>query len=97
MFSVQIRQIRRREFGFLLLPGFSTLCLANSVEPLRAVNEIAGRRCYTHRLLSLDGCAGDELQRDRGEGRRAARRGRPPGRVLPGVQLRLSRRYRARS
>ena len=45
----------RREFGFLLLPGFSTLCLANSVEPLRAVNEITGRQCYTHRLLSLDG------------------------------------------
>lgn len=45
----------RREFGFLLLPGFSTLCLANSVEPLRAVNEITGRQYYTHRLLSLDG------------------------------------------
>jgi transcriptional regulator GlxA family with amidase domain len=45
----------RREFGFLLLPGFSTLCLANSVEPLRAVNEITGRQCYTHRLFSLDG------------------------------------------
>ncbi|MBK1695768.1 GlxA family transcriptional regulator [Rhodovibrio salinarum] len=45
----------RRHFGFLLLPGFSTLCLANSVEPLRAANEIAGAQRYVHRLLSLDG------------------------------------------
>jgi transcriptional regulator GlxA family with amidase domain len=45
----------QQQFGFLLLPGFSTLCLANSVEPLRAVNEITGEQRYVHRLLSLDG------------------------------------------
>lgn len=44
-----------RPFGFLLLPGFSNLCLANAVEPLRAVNGITGRVHYRHHLLSLDG------------------------------------------
>ena len=47
---------RRRRFGFLLLPGFSNLCLANAVEPLRAANELGGAEpAYAHRLLSLDG------------------------------------------
>lgn len=44
-----------RSFGFLLLPGFSNLCLANAVEPLRAVNEITGSSCCRRQLLSLDG------------------------------------------
>lgn len=46
----------RWRFGFLLLPDFSNLCLANAVEPLRAANELGGGPpVYEHRLLSLDG------------------------------------------
>ncbi len=43
------------EIGFLLLPDFSNLCLANAVEPLRAVNDITGREACRRHLLSLDG------------------------------------------
>jgi transcriptional regulator GlxA family with amidase domain len=42
-------------FGFLLLPKFSSLCLANALEPLRAANLIAGRTLYQWSLYSLDG------------------------------------------
>jgi len=42
-------------FGFLLLPKFSSLCLANALEPLRAANLIAGRTLYTWALYSMDG------------------------------------------
>jgi len=42
-------------FGFLLLPKFSSLCLANALEPLRAANLIAGRPLYQWNLYSLDG------------------------------------------
>ena len=41
--------------GFLLLPQFSNLCLANAVEPLRAVNHFAAAPLYDWSLLSLDG------------------------------------------
>jgi len=46
-----------REIGVLLLPGFSNLCLANAVEPLRAVNDIHGMRSCRYHLLSVDGAA----------------------------------------
>lgn len=42
-------------YAFLLLPGFSNLCLANAVEPLRAANHFAGTRLYTWTLLSSGG------------------------------------------
>ena len=42
-------------FGFLLLPKFSSLCLANALEPLRAANLIAGRPLYQWSLYSLAG------------------------------------------
>jgi len=42
-------------FGFLLLPKFSSLCLANALEPLRAANLIAGRALYKWSLYSPDG------------------------------------------
>ncbi len=43
-------------FGFLLLPGFSNLALANAVEPLRAANELGeGAPSYSYMLLSQDG------------------------------------------
>lgn len=42
-------------FAFLLLPKFSSLCLANALEPLRAANLMAGRSLYTWQLYSVDG------------------------------------------
>lgn len=41
--------------AFLLMPGFSNLCLANAIEPLRAANQIAGKPLYRRRLATLDG------------------------------------------
>ncbi|MBK9080938.1 MAG: GlxA family transcriptional regulator [Rhizobiales bacterium] len=41
--------------GFLLIPGFSMMALTAATEPLRAANEISGRRLYEWRLLSVDG------------------------------------------
>lgn len=40
--------------GVLLFEQFSNQCLANAVEPLRAVNEILGRDHYRWRYLSID-------------------------------------------
>lgn len=42
-------------FGMLLFDGFSNLCLANAVEPLRAANTLAGREVYRWHFLSLHG------------------------------------------
>ncbi|WP_282605463.1 GlxA family transcriptional regulator [Pelagibius sp. Alg239-R121] len=42
-------------FGFLLLPQFSNLCLANAVEPLRAANHFAATQLYDWSLVSEDG------------------------------------------
>ncbi len=39
---------------FLLFDRFSALCLANSVEPLRAANDLSGKRLYSWRFLCLD-------------------------------------------
>jgi transcriptional regulator GlxA family with amidase domain len=35
-----------QSFGFLLLPGFALMSFAAAVEPLRAANQLAGRRLY---------------------------------------------------
>ena len=32
--------------GFLLFPGFPMACLTSAIEPLRAANEITGRRAF---------------------------------------------------
>lgn len=40
---------------FLLFDRFSALCLANSVEPLRAANDLAGNRLYSWRFVSVNG------------------------------------------
>jgi transcriptional regulator GlxA family with amidase domain len=53
----QFSSMGPKRFGFLLLPRFSTLCLANAVEPLRAANTITGRTLYDWALLSADGGA----------------------------------------
>ncbi len=44
-----------QHIGVLLFEGFSNHCLANTVEPLRAVNTLAGHKAYDWRFLTLDG------------------------------------------
>jgi transcriptional regulator GlxA family with amidase domain len=43
------------EFVLLLLPGFTQLCLASLIDPLRLANNLSGRKLYSWRLMSLDG------------------------------------------
>ncbi|WP_299989138.1 GlxA family transcriptional regulator [uncultured Ruegeria sp.] len=42
-------------YNFLLFDGFSNLCLANMVEPLRAANTLAGQQLYAWQVYSPDG------------------------------------------
>lgn len=42
-----------KSIGIVLFPGFSNLNLANAVEPLRAANDLSGRRLYAWRYLGL--------------------------------------------
>ncbi|WP_406647496.1 helix-turn-helix domain-containing protein [Aliisedimentitalea scapharcae] len=44
-----------QQVDVLLFDAFSALCLANTVEPLRAANEFAARSVYEWRFLTLDG------------------------------------------
>lgn len=44
-----------RHYDVLLFPGFSNQCLSNTVEPLRAANDISGRRLYSWRFTSIPG------------------------------------------
>lgn len=46
---------RCRRIDILLFERFSNHCLANTVEPLRAANELALARLYDWRYLTLDG------------------------------------------
>jgi transcriptional regulator GlxA family with amidase domain len=42
--------------GFLMFPGFPMACLTSAIEPLRAANEITGRREFVWRLVAeVDG------------------------------------------
>ncbi|MCG7520327.1 GlxA family transcriptional regulator [Ruegeria sp. Ofav3-42] len=43
-----------QQIGVLLFDGFSNHCLANTVEPLRAANTLAGRKLYDWQFLALD-------------------------------------------
>ncbi|WP_231704090.1 GlxA family transcriptional regulator [Cochlodiniinecator piscidefendens] len=43
------------DFDILLFDHFSNHCLANTVEPLRAVNMISGKAHYNWRYLTVDG------------------------------------------
>lgn len=43
------------QVSYLLVDGFSNMCLACAVEPLRAANDYAERHLYQHQLVSLDG------------------------------------------
>ena len=42
-------------FHILLLPGFSQLCLASMIEPLRLANSLSGKSLFRWQLTSLDG------------------------------------------
>jgi transcriptional regulator GlxA family with amidase domain len=44
-----------RQIGFLLVPGFSLLSYASTIEPLRAANRLSGRTLYTWSHVSTDG------------------------------------------
>ncbi len=44
-----------QQIDLLLFDDFSGHCLANTVEPMRAANTLAGRRVYAWRFLTLDG------------------------------------------
>lgn len=41
-----------RRLGFLMFPGFPMACLTQAIEPLRAANEIAGRREFAWTLVA---------------------------------------------
>lgn len=47
------KSFRARSVALLLFEGFSNLCLANAVEPLRAANTLSRRRLYSWRHLAL--------------------------------------------
>ncbi|MCU0826684.1 MAG: GlxA family transcriptional regulator [Tabrizicola sp.] len=40
------------KLGFLMFPGFPMACLTSAIEPLRAANEITGRREFTWTLVA---------------------------------------------
>jgi len=44
-----------QHFGFLLIPDFSLVCFASTIEPLRSANRLSGRELYRWELLSSDG------------------------------------------
>ncbi|MEP2717395.1 helix-turn-helix domain-containing protein [Pseudophaeobacter sp.] len=67
-----------QQVDLLLFDDFSGHCLANTIEPLRAANTLAGRQIYAWRFLTLDGCSAtssagmevnphDQLARCRGD------------------------------
>ncbi|MFT5259227.1 MAG: transcriptional regulator GlxA family with amidase domain [Saprospiraceae bacterium] len=43
------------EVGFLVVDGFSMMCFANAVEPLRAANMILGKKLFRRTVITLDG------------------------------------------
>lgn len=42
---------------FLVLPAASLMCVASSIDPLRAANRVAGARAFDWRIVSCDGSA----------------------------------------
>ena len=43
-----------KHLGFLIFPGFPMACLTSAIEPLRAANEITGRRAFRWSVISED-------------------------------------------
>jgi transcriptional regulator GlxA family with amidase domain len=44
-----------RQIDVLLFDAFSALCLANTIEPLRAANDLAGKSLFSWRFSTVDG------------------------------------------
>ena len=44
-----------QQVDLLLFDDFSGLCLANTVEPMRAANQLSGRQLYDWRFVTVDG------------------------------------------
>jgi transcriptional regulator GlxA family with amidase domain len=55
--NVRMKASAARRIGFLLIPGFSLLSYASTVEPLRAANRLSGRSLYTWRHITDRGRA----------------------------------------
>ncbi|WP_254871597.1 GlxA family transcriptional regulator [Pseudooceanicola sp. HF7] len=49
-----IKSTEPRELAVLLFSSFSNYCLANAVEPFRAVNNLTGQACYRWRFVGLE-------------------------------------------
>ncbi len=47
--------VRRSRYGFLTLPNYSLIALANALEPLRMANSLSGQTIYEWPIISLDG------------------------------------------
>ena len=43
-----------KHLGFLIFPGFPMACLTSAIEPLRAANEITGRRAFRWSVIAED-------------------------------------------
>ena len=57
MRSWQVSDPKPQRIGVLLFARFSNHCLANAIEPLRAVNTLLGHTAYDWTFLSMDGAA----------------------------------------
>ena len=44
-----------QSLGFLVLPGFPMACLTSAIEPLRAANEITGKRTFQWQVVGETG------------------------------------------
>jgi AraC family transcriptional regulator, glycine betaine-responsive activator len=50
-----LKPLPKSRYGFLTLPRYSMIALANAVEPLRMANIITGQTVYEWAIVSLDG------------------------------------------
>jgi AraC family transcriptional regulator, glycine betaine-responsive activator len=53
--SIFVAENTTLDVTFLVLPGASILCVASSIDPLRAANRIAGETLYCWTIVSADG------------------------------------------
>ncbi|HEV7253293.1 MAG TPA: GlxA family transcriptional regulator [Mesorhizobium sp.] len=56
-FSIFQPERKRLDVTFLLLPGASVMCVASSIDPLRAANRVCGEEAFRWVLRSTDGSA----------------------------------------
>jgi transcriptional regulator GlxA family with amidase domain len=51
--------LRKCKYGFLTLPNYSLIAVANAIEPLRMANRLVGKEIYQWSVVSMDGLAAD--------------------------------------